>query len=189
MTDSMINTKDILYFKPYVMKTLFQKRGITMLNQKETIIPKGEVPEKMPSDLQVLYTFDAFGHDGERLTEETLKKLVKRIRKSKNISIFLCPNSDIETALQEEYMNLEINGDWIFFQYVVYNGAPDYCIYSCFDPDYLNSEEESPMIPGDGQSIILKKCTMHDPDLAANCIEYYVRTRQLYPGMAWLKAE
>ena len=45
------------------------------------------------------------------------------------------------------------------------------------------------MIPGDGQSIILKKYTMHDPELAANCIEYYARTRQLYPGMAWLKVE
>ena len=30
-----------------------------MLNQKETIIPIGELPEKMPSGLQTLYTFDA----------------------------------------------------------------------------------------------------------------------------------
>lgn len=159
-----------------------------MLNQKETIIPKGEVPEKMPSGLQVLYTFDAFGRDGKQLTEASLKKLVKSIRKSKKISIFLCPNSDIETALEEEYMNLEIDGDWIAF-HVVRDTYPDGYFCSCFDPDYLDSDEESPMIPGDGQSIILKKYTMHDPELAANCIEYYARTRQLYPGMAWLKVE
>lgn len=159
-----------------------------MLNQKETIIPKGEVPEKMPSGLQVLYTFDAFGRDGEQLTEASLKKLMKSIRKSKKISIFLYPNPDIETALEEEYMNLEIDGDWIAF-HVVHDTYPDSYFCSCFDPDYLDSDEESPMIPGDGQSIILKKYTMHDPELAANCIEYYARTRQLYPGMAWLKVE
>ena len=41
--------------------------------------------------------------------------------------------------------------------------------------------------PGDGQSVIPKKFTMHDPELAAQCIEYYARTRKLYPGMEWLK--
>lgn len=160
-----------------------------MLNQKETIIPKGEVPEKMPSGLQVLYTFNAFGRDGEQLTEASLKKLMKSIRKSKKISIFLCPNSDMETALEEEYMSLEVEPGWISFEYVIRDTYPDGYFCSCFDPDYLDSDEESPMIPGDCQSIILKKYTMHDPELAANCIEYYARTRQLYPGMAWLKVE
>ena len=160
-----------------------------MLNQKETIIPIGELPEKMPSGLQTLYTFDAFGHDGKQLTEANLKKLLKKIRHSQDISIFLCPNSDIETAIEEEYMNLEINDDWISFCFVIHHTYPDSYFCCCFDPDYLDSDEESPMIPGDGQSIILKKYTMHDPELAANCIEYYARTRQLYPGMAWLKVE
>lgn len=160
-----------------------------MLNEKKTIIPIGSVPEKMPSGLQVLYTFDAFGHDGERLTETKLKRLLKNIRNYKKISIFLCPNSDIETALEEEYMNLEMEDGWISFGYVIRDTYPDSYFCSCFDPDYLDSDEESPMIPGDGQSIILKKYTMHDPELAANCIEYYARTRQLYPGMAWLKVE
>ena len=83
----------------------------------------------------------------------------------------------------------EINDDWISFCYVIHDTYPDSYFCCCFDPDYLDSDEESPMIPGDGQSIILKKYTMHDPELAANCIEYYARTRQLYPGMAWLKVE
>lgn len=158
-----------------------------MLNRKETIIPIGEVPEKMPSNLQILYTFDAFGGGGEQLTEAELKKLLKNIQSYKNISIFLCPNPDIGTALEEEYMNLEMDDGWISFGYVIRDSYPDGYFCSCFDPDYLDSDEESPMVPGDGQSIILKKYTMHDPALAANCIEYYARTRQLYPGMAWLK--
>ncbi len=160
-----------------------------MLNQKETIIPKGEVPEKMPSGLQDLYTFDAFGDGGEQLTETALEKLLKDIRNSEGISIFLCPNLDMESALEEEYMNLEVEDGWISFGYVIRDTYPDSYFCSCFDPNYLDSDEESPMIPGDGQSIILKKYTMHDPELAANCIEYYARTRQLYPGMAWLKVE
>lgn len=161
-----------------------------MIKKQQIIIPKEELPEKMPSNLQDLYTFDIFGKDdGEKLTETDLKKLVKKIKKAKKFSILLGPNPDIETTLEEEYLQLEIDGAWIFIQLVIHDTYPDSCLYSSFDPDYLDSDEESPMRPGDGQSVILKRNTMHDSELAANCIEYYVRTRKLYPGMAWLKQE
>lgn len=158
-----------------------------MSGYNETIIPKGEIPT-MPSILQTIYTFSAFGDGGERLTEDALKKLVKNIRKAKRLSVFLCPDSDIETALEEEYMQVEIDSGWIFIQYVVKDGCGDGYCCSCFDPDYLESDEESPMVPGDGQSVILKRYTMHDPKLAADCAEYYARTGRLYPGMEWLKS-
>ena len=158
-----------------------------MYQNLQTIIPKGEVPENMPSELQVLYTSDAFGNGGKQLTEDDLKTILDKIQAAQKLSIFLCPNPDLESALEEEYLQLEIDNGWISFQYVVNDCCKDGYVCSCFDPDYLDSNEESPMIPGDKQSIILKKYTMHDPELAAQCIEYYARTRKLYPGMEWLK--
>lgn len=159
-----------------------------MSKNNETIIPKSEIPAKMPSSLRTIYTFDAFGDGGEQLTESSLKKLVKNIPQAKRLSVCLCPDSDIETALEEEYMQLEIDSGWIFIQYVVNDGCQDGYCCSCFDPDYLDSDEESPMVPGDGQTVILKRYTMHDPKLAADCVEYYARTGRLYPGMEWLKS-
>lgn len=29
--------------------------------------------------------------------------------------------------------------------------------------------------------------TMQDPELAEKCVEYFARTGELYPGIAWLK--
>lgn len=58
-----------------------------MPEKSETIIPKGEIPAEMPSSLQTIYTFDAFGDGGERLTENALKKLVKNILEAKRLSV------------------------------------------------------------------------------------------------------
>ena len=160
-----------------------------MSKSKTTIIPKQDPPPAMPSGLQILYTFDAFGHDGKQLTEASLKKLVQKVQKGENVSVYLCPSDDMETAIEEEYFQVEIDNRWIAIQYVVEDTSPDGYYCSCFDPDFLDSDEESPMVPGDRQSVIPKKYTMHDPKLAAECVEYYARTGKLYPGMEWLRQE
>ena len=156
------------------------------MQKHQTIIPKGEIPEKMPSGLQELYTFGPFeDDDGERLTEENLKKILKKIRNSQKFSLFLGPDSYLD--LEGKYMHIEVDDGCIAFQYVVDDGSENGYFCCCFDPDYLDSDEESPMVPGDGQSIILKRYIMHDLALAADCVEYFSRTGALYPGMAWLK--
>ncbi|MCI8866983.1 MAG: hypothetical protein HFE61_02385 [Anaerotignum sp.] len=84
-------------------------------------------------------------------------------------------------------MQIEIDKGLIFLQYVENPGTKEECSYSSFHPDYLDSEEESPMRCSDGQSIILMRYTMSNPQLAAKCVEYFVRTGKLCPEMAWLK--
>lgn len=59
--------------------------------------------------------------------------------------------------------------------------------WTCFDPDYLDSNEEAPIEPSDGQSVFPLKCTMQDRELAAKCVEWYAHTCEPYPGMDWLK--
>lgn len=51
----------------------------------------------------------------------------------------------------------------------------------------LVEDEKSTIECSDGQSVILKKYTMHDRELAADCAELFIRTGGHYPGMEWLK--
>lgn len=153
-----------------------------MLYKKEEIIPKGEVPEKMPSGLHIKYICDAFFEE-EELTEENLNKLLKGIQKGNNIGIFLCQDVELEGS----YMNVEIDNGWISILINEELEDGNYSSYCSFNPDYLDSDEISPMNHSDGQSIIYTRETMHDLELAALCTEYYARTGKPYPGMAWLK--
>ena len=61
--------------------------------------------------------------------------------------------------------------------------------WACFDPAFLDSDEEAPIEPSDSQSVFPMKCTMRDRDLAAKCVEWYIHTCEPYPGMDWLKEE
>ncbi len=43
-------------------------------------------------------------------------------------------------------------------------------------PLFLDSDEEAPIEPSDGQSVFPLKCTMRDRELAAKCVEWYAHT-------------
>ncbi len=94
-------------------------------------------------------------------------------------AVLFCPDRD------GDYFEIEVNPSWIAFEYVVNNGMEDEEFYSSFNPDYLDSDEESNTSTIYGS--FMQLCyTMHDPKLAAKCVEYFARTRELYQGAAWL---
>ena len=149
-----------------------------------SIVPEGNPPEKMPSGIKKLYIYDAYGEkNGKRITEKDLNRLLEDIRNKEGVGISLYKDPDLEG----DYMQIEANNNLIFLQYVENYCMADECVYSCFNPDYLYSDEWSPIDASDGQSVILMRYTMEDAGLAAKCVEYFVRTGQLYPGMAWLR--
>ncbi|MBP3459422.1 MAG: hypothetical protein J6K58_09445 [Lachnospiraceae bacterium] len=148
----------------------------------EKIIPKSDIPQEMPQGLSVKYEVTAFG-DAKEITEESLSQLVKKIHNGEKLGIYL--SSD--PYLEEDYMQIEIDHGLIMLQYVKNDGLKDGCFYVSFDPEYLDSKEESPMECSDGQSVILMRYTMRNPESAAKCVEYFVRTGKLYSGMDWLK--
>ncbi|MCI9078261.1 MAG: hypothetical protein HFH68_04955 [Lachnospiraceae bacterium] len=154
-----------------------------MVVYHKTVIPEGKPPEKMPKGIKTLYLSDELGSDYRKITEKDLNRLLKDIRNKKHIGISLNNDPDLEG----DYMQIEISNNLICLEYVENNLKSNECSYSCFNPDYLDSDEWSPMDAADGQSIILMRYTMEDPELAAKCVEYFVRTGKLYPGMAWLK--
>ena len=126
----------------------------------EEIIRKREVPA-MPSDIRIQYANEEFntGEDTEikDLSEAGVRDIVEKVRNGTYWGLYLCPD--------------EINR----------------VAWACFDPEYLDSDEEAPIMPSDGQSIFPMKCTMRDRELAAKCVEWYIHTLEPYPGMEWLK--
>ncbi len=153
-----------------------------MVKSYEEVIQIDENNE-MPLGLCIKYMSSAYGGKRE-ITEDSLKHLLKKIRKGQNLGVFLFQDPDFE----DSYMQIEIDKELIFLQYVDSPGTQEECSYSSFQPDFLDSEEESPMCCSDGQSIILMRYTMQNPQLAAKCVEYFVRTGRLCPEMAWLKS-
>lgn len=153
----------------------------------EEIIKKGPVPA-MPEDIWVHYANQEFntGEDTEikDLSEAGVQDLVEKVRNGTYQSLYLTPNEDGE--IEEGFLQLESaeGGGRIFLQIA---NDEEHTAWSCFDPEYLDSDEESPIECSDGQSEIPMKTTMRDRELAAKCVEWYAHTGQPYPGMDWLK--
>ncbi len=148
----------------------------------EKVIRANDTLAETPSGLYMKYITSVFGED-EELTEERLKGLIQKIEQGQNMGV--CLGQDLD--LEEDYMRIEIDNGLICFQYIQNMGTKEECFYSSFNPAYLNTEEESPIRCSDGQSIILMRYTMQNPELAAKCVEYFARTGKLYPGMEWHK--
>ena len=147
----------------------------------EEIIKKCEIPP-MPENIkiQMLSQGALPGQEIKEISEASVQDIVEKIRTGKYHSIMMSPDEDNE----EGYLTLESSHDLIFLQ--IWDAESD-TAWSCFNPELLNSDEEAPIKPSDGQSVFPLKCTMRDRDLAAKCVEWYAHTCEPYPGMDWLK--
>ena len=57
-----------------------------------------------------------------------------------------------------------------------------------YDPEYLDSDEETDIECSDGQSIIYRKYTTADKDAVMTAMEYFLRTGKLWNGIPWMKS-
>lgn len=129
-----------------------------------------------------MYMISAFGEE-EELTKESLKRLTDSVLRGGPLGVYLA--DDVE--LGDRYMQVEAGCGLVMLQIVENDGTKEARFYSSFNPEYLDSDEESPIECSDGQSVILMRYTMRDLNLAAKCVEYFARTQLPYPGMSWLK--
>ena len=147
------------------------------------IIKKGPVPA-MSSETKIQYANEEFSTDEDTeikdLSEVGVKDIVEKVRDGTYWGLFICPDEYGE----EGFLLMESSEDLIFLQI---SDEMNCVTWACFDPEYLDSDEEAPIIPSDGQSVFPMKCTMRDRDLAAKCVEWYIHTLEPYPGMDWLK--
>lgn len=146
----------------------------------EEIIPKRNAPA-LPEGLKIRYVRqDSLPRQDMGLSEEHLQRIAEQVRSGKCRSLEL----SLDEYNEESYLLLESSPDLIFLQiWYGENGTA----WTCFDPAYLDSDEEAPIKPSDGQSVFPMKCTMKDRELAAKCVEWYAHTLEPYPGMEWLK--
>ena len=120
------------------------------------------------------------GLEIQDLSEESIRSIVDKVRTGKYRSVMMAPDEENE----EGFLELESSDELIFLQ--IWDAETE-TSWACFDPELLDSNEEAPITPSDGQSVFPMKCTMRDRELAARCVEWYAHTLEPYPGMDWLK--
>ena len=147
----------------------------------EEIIKKGPVPD-MPEGIRIQGASRGAlpSQEIRDLSLKSIQEIVEKVRAGKYTSLMLMPDEYGE----EGYLMLESSPDLIFLQ--IWDAETE-TAWACFDPELLDSDEEAPIEPSDGQSVFPLKCTMKDRELAAKCVEWYVHTCEPYPGMDWLK--
>lgn len=148
----------------------------------EEIIKKREVPE-LPGAIKIqMASRGALSSQTiSDISETGIRDIVNKVRTGKYRSLMMSPD---EEEIDEGYLMLESSNDLIFLQ--IWDAKKD-TAWACFDPELLDSDEEAPIEPSDGQSVFPLKCTMRDRELAAKCVEWYAHTCEPYPGMDWLK--
>ena len=152
------------------------------------IVAKRDVPE-MPKDIRIQYANRKFSTNERTkikdLSEKGVRKIVRDVQSGKCQSLYLTPNENGE--IEPGFLQLEdANGEGRIFLQICADER-ERTAWACFDLAYLDSDEESPIETSDGQSVISMRTTMRDHDLAAKCVEWYIRTLEPYPGMDWLK--
>ncbi len=147
----------------------------------EEVVKKGPVPA-MPEEIKIQgASWGALpSQEIHDISPASIRDMVEKIRTGASRSLMLTPDEYGE----EGYLMLESSPDLIFLQ--VWDAEAEIA-WACFNPDLLDSDEEAPIEPSDGQSVFPLKCTMKDREMAAKCVEWYAHTCEPYPGMDWLK--
>ena len=147
----------------------------------EKIVKKGDVPP-LPEGVKIRMASRGAlpGLEIQDLSEESIRSIVEKVRTGKYRSVMMAPDEENE----EGFLELESSDELIFLQ--IWDAETE-TSWACFDPELLDSNEEAPITPSDGQSVFPMKCTMRDRELAAKCVEWYAHTLEPYPGMDWLK--
>lgn len=146
-------------------------------------ISVAQPPAEMPEGIAVKYYIHGQGKTQE-FTADSLKRVLKKLRGDDWNNIYLADDPDME----DSYMQLE-SGDGLYaLQYIKSVGAAgEETWWSTYDPDYLDSDEETDIDCSDGQSIIYKETTTTDKEAVMTAIEYFIRTGELWDGIPWIK--
>ena len=151
----------------------------------EEIVKKGPIPA-MPEGIKIPFVAQGAMSDQEigYITEKDIPDIVGKVQNGTYTSLLLMP----EEEDMDQFLMMESSPELIFLQ--IWDGESE-TNWSCFNPDYLESDEEAPIECSDGQYVIEMRNTMaNTPEnrkLAAKCVEWYIRTGKPYPGMNWLK--
>lgn len=151
----------------------------------EEIIKKGPVPA-LPEGIKIPYAAYGAMPDQEigYISEKDIPDIVQKVQSGEYSSLLLTP----EEEDLDQFLMMESSPELIFLQ--IWDAESE-TNWSSFNPDHLESDEESPIECSDGQSVIEMRYTIantpENRELAAKCAEWYIHTGEPYPGMDWLK--
>ena len=146
---------------------------------ERTFIPKSETPDAMPDGIAVKY-YVRWPGDFKEITTGNLKQIMENLRSGKWENIYLYHEADEEG----DFMDLESGGGLYSLGYLKDMG---YIWWSTYDPQYLDSNEETDIECSDGQSIIFRENTTSDKEAVMTAVEYFIRTGTLWNGISWMK--
>ena len=149
-------------------------------------IPKNEHPAAIPEGIAVKY-YVCWPDDPKEITSDNCEEILRNLREGEWGNIYLTNNEDLE----EDIMDLE-SGDGLYaLEYVRDNSGlvgEEGAWFSTYDPEYLDSDEETDIECADGQSIIQRKYTITDKEAVMTAIEYFIHTGKLWDGIPWMKS-
>ena len=143
-------------------------------------IPVAEVPAEIPDGIAAHY-YIRWPGDFHEITPENVKRIMKNLRGGKWMDIYLYQEADEEG----DYLDLETDGTLFNLSYGEEMGQ---IWWSTYDPDYLDSDEETDIPHSDGQSIIFRETTTADKEAVMTAIEYFIHTGRLWDGIPWMKS-
>ena len=149
--------------------------------EHRVFVPVSDAPAKIPEGIVIKY----YSHGKTReLTEDDLKRVLRKLHRGDWDNLYLADDPDME----DSYMQLESGNGLYALQYVKSVGvAGEETWWSTYDPEYLDSDEETDIDASDGQSVIFRETTTADKEAVMTAIEYFIRTGKLWDGIPWMK--
>ena len=119
-------------------------------------IPVAEVPAEIPDGIAAKYYVRWPGSFHE-ITQDNVKRIMKNLRSGNWMDIYLYHEKDEEG----DYLDLETDGTLYNLSYGEDMGQ---IWWSTYDPEYVDSDEETDIPHSDGQSIIYRETTTADKE-------------------------
>ena len=147
--------------------------------KRRAFIPVAEAPAEMPEGIEARYYTHEYGEFKE-ITQDNVKRIMKNLRSGRWEDLCFYYEADEEG----DFMEL-VSGDGLYA--LSYAEELGQIWWTTYDPDYLDSYEETDIQHPDGQSIIFREYTTSDKEAVMTAIEYFIRTGKLWDGIPWMK--
>lgn len=161
------------------------------------VLPVREVPEAPDTiairDLEYVrksppgsaYPLTRLEFTGAQITRKVLDELLQLVRDGQMSSVSM----EREGADDAEFFTVDIEGDWS--APVLYNAWDEVdgrLTFQPFEAKYFlaKDEEDAPVSIG-GQTPIPKWFALDDLERTVQCVDWFARTGQLYPGIHWAR--
>lgn len=146
------------------------------------VIPTQKPAAPLPDTFAIRYLeYGRKSFMNDEITQDVLNELAALIRAGKIDSVCLWLDENGE----EDFLNMDIEDGWAAPLFNTWDTEDGNAIY--FQPlneKYDSIEEDAPVEIG-GQTPVPKRFALDDLNLAAECVVYFAKTGELYPGVTW----